>query len=291
MKNRFSVRLIAKFLTLLFVLAISDMGLAQAKKEKLRLSVKYFKTSEQDAYLNILARFKGDNGFENVPGISVEIFQVVEEDSLIRLGTSETDGNGISKFVIKNYRQHISDTTSTLSYLVTFEGNDAFKGTEQDVSVEDITLKAEVKMIDSLNYVVARLSNPLGDSAIVEGELKVRLKRLFKPLTIGDDTYFTDENGEISVELPSDLPGENGNLTFEVVLDDSDTYGTVIASVESPIGVPIVDQSTYDEQTLWSPRNKTPLFLWIFPNLIIFGIWTVIILSILNLIKIYKSNS
>jgi hypothetical protein len=291
MKNRFSVRLIAKLLTLLFVLTISDMGLAQAKKEKLRLSVKYFKTSDQDASLNILARFKGENGFENVPGIPVEIFQVVEEDSLIRLGTGETDGNGVSKFVIKNYRQHISDTTSTLSYLVTFEENDAFKGTDQDVSVEDISLKAEVKMIDSLNYVVARLSNPNDDSAIVEGELKVRLKRLFKPLTIGDDTYFTDENGEISVELPNDLPGENGNLTFEVVLDDSDTYGTVIASIESPIGVPIVDQSTYDERTLWSPRNKTPLFLWIFPNLIIFGIWTVIILSILNLIKIYKSNS
>jgi hypothetical protein len=291
MKNKFSIRLIAKFLTLLFVLTISDMGLAQAKKEKLRLSVKYFKTSDQDAYLNILARFKGENGFENVSNIPVEIFQVIEDDSLVSLGTDETDGNGVSKFVIKNYRQHISDTTATLSYLVTFEGNDAYKSAEQDVSVEDVSLKVEVQKIDSLYYVVARLSNPLDGTALAEEPLRVRLHRLFRPLTIGEDTNFTDEDGAISVEIPNNLPGIDGKLTFEVVLDDSDTYGTVIASVESAIGVPIVDQSTFDERTLWSSRNKTPLFLWIFPNLIIFGIWTVIILSILNLFKIYKSKS
>lgn len=291
MKNRFSIPYIAKFLMVIFALTLADTGLAQAKKGKLRLSVKYFKTSDQDAYLNILARFKGENGFENVPDIPLEIFQTFENDSLTSLGTDKTNHNGVSKFVIKNYRQHVADTASTLSYLVTFEGNDAYKSAEQDVSVEDISLKAEIQLIDSLYYVIARLSNPKDGSPIIEGELKVRLQRLFRPLTIGDDTNFTDDNGEISVEIPANLPGENGNLTFEVVLDDSDTYGTVIAPIDSSIGVPIIDQSTYDERTLWSPRNKTPLFLWIFPNLIIFGIWTVIILSILNLIKIYKSKS
>lgn len=291
MKNRFSIPYIFKFLIVLFILIVGNVGLAQAKKEKLRLSVQHFKTSETEVYLNTLARFKGENGFENIANVPLEIFQVFENDSLVSLGTSTTDSKGVSKFIIKDYRQHVSDTVSTFSYLVAFEGDDSFKSAEQDVTVTDISLKAEVKMIDSLYYVVARLSNPKDDSPIIEGELKVRLNRLFRPLTIGDDTNFTDDNGEISVEIPTNLPGENGSLTFEVVMDDSDTYGTVIASVESPIGVPIVDQSTFDERTLWSPRNKTPLFLWIFPNLIIFGIWTVIVLSILNLVNIYKSKS
>lgn len=291
MKNKFSIQLIAKFLTLLFVLTIGDMGLAQAKKEKLRLSVKYFKTSDQESYLNILARFKGENGYETVSGIPLEIFQAFENDSLVSLGTDKTDGNGVSKFVMKNYRQHVSDTTSTLSYLVTFEGNDAYKSADQDVSVEDISLKVEVKKIDSLYYVVARLSNPLDGTALAEEPLRVRLHRLFRPLTIGDDTNFTDDDGTISVEIPNNLPGIDGKLSFEVVLDDSDAYGTVIASVESAIGVPIVDQSTFDQRTMWSPPTKTPLFLWIFPNLMILGVWGLVVYLIINLFKIYKSKS
>jgi hypothetical protein len=63
----------------------------------------------------------------------------------------------------------------------------------------------------------------------------------------------------------------------------------VKALVNAPIGVPIVDESTFDERTMWSPRSKTPLFLLIFPNLIILGIWGLIIYLILNLFKLKKS--
>ncbi len=73
--------------------------------------------------------------------------------------------------------------------------------------------------------------------------------------------------------LEEGIPGVDGNLTFEVVLKESDDYGTVKAMVNAPIGIPIVDESTFDERTMWSPRNKTPLFLLIFPNLLIFGMW------------------
>lgn len=290
MKNRFSIQLFAKFLTVLFIFTISDIGLAQTKKEKLRLSVKYFKTSDQNAYLNILTRFKGENGFENVSDIPLKIFQVFENDSLVRLGTDKTGRDGVLKFVIKNYRQHVSDTASTLSYLVTFEGNDAYKSAENDVSITDVSLKAEVKMIDSLYYVVARLSNPIDDTPLAEEPLRVRLHRLFRPLTIGDDTNFTDDDGTISVEIPNDLPGMDGKLIFEVILDDSDTFGTAIDTVESELGVPFPDESTFDQRTMWSPPTKTPIFLWIFPNLMILGVWGLITYLIINLFKIYKSK-
>ena len=84
---------------------------------------------------------------------------------------------------------------------------------------------------------------------------------------------------------------QTGNLIIEVVLKESDEFGTVIARVKAPIGVPIVEETTFDERTMWSPRNKTPLFLLIFPNLFILGVWGIIIYLIINLFKINKSKN
>jgi hypothetical protein len=91
------------------------------------------------------------------------------------------------------------------------------------------------------------------------------------------------------VEIEKGLPGVDGILTFEVVLEESDEYGTVKALVQAPIGKLIVDESTFDERTMWSPRNKTPLFLLIFPNVLTLGIWGIIVYLIINLFKISKS--
>ena len=74
-----------------------------------------------------------------------------------------------------------------------------------------------------------------------------------------------------------------------MVLNDSAEFGTVKAIVNAPVGIPIVDESTFDERTMWSPRSKTPFFLLILPNLLTLGIWGFIIYLINNLFKINKS--
>ena len=116
----------------------------------------------------------------------------------------------------------------------------------------------------------------------------MQIQRLFRSLPIGEEYNYTDENGTILVPIEKGIPGVDGILTLEVVLKDSDDYGTVKAMVKAPVGVPIVEESTFDQRTMWSPRNKTPLFLLIFPNLLIFGIWGIIIYLIINLFKITK---
>jgi len=119
--------------------------------------------------------------------------------------------------------------------------------------------------------------------------LNVQVQRLFRPLRIGPEFNSTDESGTIIVPIEEGIPGVDGMLTFEVVLKDNDDYGTVKAQVTAALGTPVVDESTFDERTMWSPRNKTPLFLLIVPNLITLGIWGIIIYLILNLVKIKKS--
>ena len=127
------------------------------------------------------------------------------------------------------------------------------------------------------------------NSPIVDESLTVQVQRLFRPLRIGEEFNFTDDEGSIIVPIENDIPGVDGNLTFEVVLYESDDYGTVKALVSSPIGIPIIDESTFDQRTMWSPRNKTPIFLLIFPNLLIIGIWGLIVYLTLNLFKLSKS--
>ena len=56
-----------------------------------------------------------------------------------------------------------------------------------------------------------------------------------------------------------------------------------VVAVNAPVGIPIVDESTFDERTMWSPRSKTPFFLLILPNLLTLGIWGFIIYLINNL--------
>jgi len=114
--------------------------------------------------------------------------------------------------------------------------------------------------------------------------------RLFKPLNIGKPYYKTDEEGAILAPIENGIPGVDGYLTIQVVLNDSDNYGTVTALTKAKIGVPIVEESTFDKRTMWSPRNKTPLFLLILPNIFIIAIWGIIFYLISNLFKLHKSS-
>ena len=128
------------------------------------------------------------------------------------------------------------------------------------------------------------------DSLLSDQFLNVQVQRLFRPLRIGEEFNSTDENGTIIVPVEEGIPGIDGNLTLEVVLRDSDDYGTVKAILNAPLGKPIVQDTNFDKRTMWASRDKTPIFLLIFPNLIIFGMWGIIVYLIFNLFKIHKSK-
>ena len=87
------------------------------------------------------------------------------------------------------------------------------------------------------------------------------------------------------------MPGIDGILNYEVVLEESDLYGTIKVIVPANIGAPITDRSTFDDRTLWSPPSKTPYYLLLFPNLIIVGVWLPILILIINLLRISKTKT
>ena len=256
-------------------------------KEKARLSVDYHKIMGESGILFINVKYKVEKKYQPATDLKLNIYEEINEDSVVHRGQAITDYEGNAKFIIES-KGVVGEEVVTYKYLVRIEDDAVFKDAEKSEKFSEVNLIAEAIEQDSVNYISAELTDANGNP--LEGEkLKVLVQRLFAPLTIGESSYKTDEDGAILVALENPLPGIDGILTFEVVLE-SRKFGNVKVIFDAPIGKVITDQSTFDKRTMWSPPTKTPLLLWIFPNIVILGIWIVIVTLIINLFSIYKSN-
>ncbi len=282
-------RILKRVQLLLLSLAIlipTINGFAQDKQYKARLSVDYYNVIGAKPYIEIASKFKGKNGYEPSMMLDLNVYYQVIEDSLVFVGKITTNHKGIAKYELNESFDTPLDTLVTYTYIIKIEDSKKFKKAKKSISFLDANISAEVVEIDSVYTIKATLTDGLGSP--IEGKnLKVNLQRMFAPLPIGK-RYKTDSKGTILVPLEESFPGVDGKLVFEVFLENKQ-YGTVTYVLNSSIGIPIKDLSTYDKRTMWSPPSKTPLFLLIFPNLLMLGILFVIFLLVRNLYKIYKS--
>ena len=290
MKINYNIRFI--FLAMIMVLvsgSILKVNAQEVKKSSVRIKADYVKTMNKEVTFKIKATSKVDNQNVDVSNIPI-IVSNEYDDNEVELGSIITNMDGSGKFVIKDYNLIKPDSSGLYTVNFSFKGNDTFKRASKSVSYKDASIEAKIIVIDSVHYITATLKDTAKDSLLSEQLLNVQVQRLFRNLRIGEEFNSTDENGTIIVPIEEGIPGVDGNLTFEVVLLENDDYGTVKTLVTAPLGVPIVDQSTFDDRKMWSPRNKTPIFLLIFPNLVIFGMWAFIIYLFINLFKISKSK-
>jgi hypothetical protein len=256
-------------------------------QDKVRLKADYVKVMNEGSYIDMQASAKVDDENVNVSKIELIIYNLVGDEQ-VEIGKVITNMQGKGRFKLKDLNSLAPDETNIYNIDISFDGNEKFSSASKSISFKNANIDAKLVTIDSINYVTATLVNKLTDSLIIGQLLKVQVQRLFKPLLI-EEFNETDENGTILVPIPEGIPGVDGNIAIEVVLSDSDEFGTIKAIVIAPIGKHIVDESTFDERTMWSPRSKTPLFLLILPNLLTFAIWGIIIYLIINLFKISKS--
>ena len=275
----------------ILLICLSTLTYSQNKKYKARVSLEYIKVMNQESYIAISAKYKGEEGFEQASNLQFTIYKEVLEDSLVSLGQVETNDNGKAKFVLKDIGlDNQTDSLAINTYLVTIEDNEKFRDAKKSISFSEASLTIGLEMVDSTYQISAVLTDAVGRP--VQGEyLKVGLKRLYGMLQTGKDNYETNENGAILVSLDERMPGIDGNLTYQVLLKESDTYGTIKAQIIAPIGTLIEDESSFDERTMWSPPSKTPFYLLLFPNLMILGVWIPLILLTFNLYRISKSKA
>ena len=267
------------------ILGLIIFGFQAQAKDKARLSVDYVHLVGVEKYLEINSKFKGDDGYEPVVNLTVKIYEQITEDSLAIRGSATTNAEGNAKFVLTNLTS-LRDSLIQHIYVVKIEDNAKFKDAMKAVKFYDSSIKAEI-VEDSVAFVSAVFTDGLGNP-IKKKKLDVEVERLFAPLAVGDSPYKTDRKGKILVSMADSLPSSNGILTI-LVSHDSKKYGTVKFIFKAPVGKLAADESTFDQRTMWSPPSKTPWILIIFPGLLILGVWSIIILLVSNLFKIYKS--
>ncbi|WP_445731317.1 hypothetical protein [Mariniflexile sp.] len=260
---------------------------AQAKKQQARISVSFIKEGNSK-HLKISGKYKDGKEFKLAEGLDLEVYQVFENDSLVLLDTAILNKKGIAEVDVNKVFQNELDQ---YTFEIIHENSEKFKKASSDLSIQIANLETNLETNgDDGHTIVAKLTNAKNEP--IEGSaLKVQLQRLFAPLSVGEGIYITDENGTINVPITQKMPGLDGKLNYEVILADSEDYGTIKSVIETNIGKPIVDLSTFDERTMWSPPAKAPWADLIIPNLLILGIWGTLVILVINLFKISKHKN
>ena len=272
------------FMVLLFVLPIS----AQNKKERLRIGAVYTKIMDGPVYLDLATSARIDRSNVDVPGIDLEVYYEIDGEEH-PLGNITTGSNGKARYTLENLDRIQPDSTGLFILGASFGGNDTFRRASRSLEFRDAAIRAELQKQDSINYIAASLSDVGLDSLVEDALINVNVKRMFKPLRISEEFLMTDSEGSILVPIPADIPGKDGLLEIEVVLEENDTYGIVKTSLEAQVGTPIVYKSTYDQRAIWARSSKTPIFILIFTGILVLGSWGLVLYLIINMYKIAKN--
>jgi hypothetical protein len=261
---------------------------AQEKKERLRIRAVYTKVMNGPVHLDLSTSARIDRANVDVPNIPLEIYYEVagEEFPLAEVATGP---DGSVRYTLESLGEIRPDSTGLYIVGASFGGNDAFRRASRSVEFRDAAIDVRLEQRDSLSYIAATLKDVALDSSVADALIRVQVKRMFKPLRISEDLMMTDADGSILVEIPPDIPGKNGMLDIEVLIEDNGTYGTVKSELQAPVGTPIVVESTWDQRALWARGSKAPIFILVFTGVLVIGSWGLIAYLIVNLFKIAKS--
>ena len=259
---------LSKIIKLSWLICLVGIGLSPAylsaqdeegeepEQLRTRASLSSVQKNNDAISLNMLLRAKIDDRYTGLPGLEVT-FYTSTDSSEIELGKATTGEDGVATLTVKG-KDIPRDTGNFMAFMAEFEGNDEFKGSDDDIEVLPASIVLEPMEEDSSLALKVIL---LGDNEPVEDEdIAIFVKRLFSPLKVGEGT--TDEEGAAEVSFPMNLPGDNeGNLEIFARLEDHSDFGTVEAVLTKAWGKPVNQLDQELPKALWSPNPPTWMLL------------------------------
>lgn len=120
--------------------------------------------------------------------------------------------------------------------------------------------------------------------------LKCGVKRALCLLPVGKDLNYTDEEGNVEIAFPNNIPGDKeGNLTVIVKLDEDDNYGTVQYEKAVKWGVPLLHpENPLAGRSIIGNANNAPWFIVVSISAILIGIWGYLCYIVYGLFRIKK---
>lgn len=215
-------------------------------------------------------------------------FVQVNADAEKELGFVITDGFGRALLNIKTDSLK-TDDEGKLQFKAIFAGNKQMEAIDGEVIIKRARLEiSPVKEDTALSVKVKLLDIGTGkEIPVPETAVGIYVNRSFKPLKVGEGT--TDENGEVTVEIPNNLPADaKGNITLLAKLDENETYGNLEASAEQKWGVPVSDKLHELPRALWSPHP--PYWMMVTFIILMSTVWGHYLVIIVQLFRLRKEE-
>lgn len=253
------------------------------------------------ASIDLISIQKGDNSIDLKAALKAKVkgtfyklpllkvrFLLVTDTAEKELGFVITDDLGSAVFSCKP-NSLTTDKEGKLHFKAVFAGNKSMDPADAEVTIKRARLEIIPEKGDSLLTVKAKLID-VGTGTeipVKEVALGIFVKRLFKPLKIGEGT--TDENGEATIEIPNNLPGDaKGNITLIAKLDESELFGNLEAGVTQQWGIPVSDKLQQSPRALWSAHP--PIWMLITFIILMGTVWGHYIVIIYELFRLRKEE-
>jgi hypothetical protein len=252
-----------------------------------KIDLNYFQIQNEAPYLIARVRTKEGKKFNPVEGAIVSI-QLNE----MQVGSVTTNKKGEGKFIFPGAVARILDSLSTYPFVAKLKSDSKYEEAEEEYTIHKARLILDVEESKDSKIIRSAVEKFTGQEWVAASgvEVKFFVQRQFGKLPIGEETYTSDESGNVEMEFAKHIPGDiAGKITVGCMIEDNDEFGNLIAKKQMPWGIPLLAQENhFTKRTMWGTRDKTPVWLLVFPNLIILGVWGVVVYLILQIIKLVK---
>jgi hypothetical protein len=272
--------------------AATDTAAAVAAPEEAELispSIELISIQKGDSSVDLKAvvKAKVEGKMRKLYGLKAQFYLVTDSAETV-LGTVVTDRNGFAILNIKG-SQLVTNADGTLHFKVSVGGPKNMEAGEGEVTVkramlvltpvkEDNLLSVQLKLVD----LSTGEEKPVPETAV-----GLFVKRSFYPLKLGEGN--TDENGEATIEVPNNLPGDPlGNITMLGKLDESETYGYLETASTQKWGVAVSNRIEDQPRALWS--SHPPLWMLITFIILMTAVWGHYIVIVYELIRLRKEQ-
>lgn len=271
---------------------LCGLGMAQDKISP-RMDINYTYVNGESPRVAVRVRKRIERRYYPIQGAQVKVyFNTTDASEEALIGEVITNGKGIGEMSFPQKFIAEWESLSEFDMHASIVPDDSLEEASELVTIQKARLEVEAEE-DGDDRKVTALVERYSDgewTPVEEVELKLFIKRDFGRIALGEDFYSTDADGAAETDFDVEVPGdENGAITIGAFVEEHDEFGSLFAYKNLNWGVATMDDnSEFDERTLWATRDKTPVWLLIFPNLIIIGVWGAIGYLVWQIFRIKK---
>ncbi len=268
----------------LFSGLISDPAQAQ---ERSRLRMSCLKNTNGDKVIT-LTLYSGRGREMVLLDNQLITLTAANNDTIIEMVQLTSNSEGTAQLIIENGYKFPLDENGFTIIEASYEGNDEYRGSSNDIEIKDIHFDIEFSMEDSVKIVSVRAVelDSAGDEVPVDGLfMYIGVQRLYSILPVGE--VMDSNEGVYTIEFPDDIPGDStGKFTVVARIEDNDFYGSVVKKGDVEWGTPVSFDVIPPLRRLWS--DEAPLWMLTSVFVVLIGAWYHFFLSIYKLNKIRK---